>query len=65
VAIVTVKLNMKQTNEKQTGKCPVSDYCTDKNGGHHSYLEKGNSIEEIEKKARIKYGHITRIEVIS
>jgi hypothetical protein len=65
VAIVTVKLNIKQTNEKQSGRCPVSPFCTDKNGGHHSYIEKGNSIEDIERRARIKYGHITRIEVVS
>ena len=63
MAIVTVKLKNVRTNEKQTGKCPVSDYCTDKNGGHHSYLETGDSIEDIERSARTKYSHITRIEV--
>jgi len=70
-AIVTVRLprNPKHNpRNKQAGTCPLVSVgnfrCTDVTGSHHSYLETGIDLEEIERKARAKYNHITRIEVI-
>jgi hypothetical protein len=66
-AIVTIKIDRNPRHDpfnKQTGNCPCSNTCTDMTGAHHSYLEEGTSIEDIEKKAKSKYKHITRIEVI-
>jgi len=71
-AIVTVKLNWNphpNSKDKKAGKCPLSDklgiylFCTDIKGNHHSYIEEGLNLEEIEKKAEAKFGHVTRIEV--
>ncbi len=67
-AIVTIKLKKNlnhNPNNKKTGKCPITNNeCTDITGEHHSYIETGNSLKEIEMKAKNKWGHITRIEVI-
>lgn len=66
-AIVTVKLprnKLHNPRQKKTGKCPVSDdaICTDITGEHHSILVEGKNIEDITKKVRMKFSHITRIE---
>jgi len=60
-AIVTVRLprNPKHNpHHKQTGVCPLSmvvkgvTQCTDITGEHHSYIEEGEDLTEIETKAR-------------
>ena len=73
-AIVTVKLprNPKHNpRNKKTGICPLCDLglhvvrmCTDKTGSHHSYIEEGMNVKDIETKAKNLFGHVTRIEVI-
>lgn len=68
-AIVTVKLSRNpkhDTRNKKTGQCPldINVYCTDVTGSHHSYIETGRCLAEIYQKAREKYNHITRIEII-
>ena len=67
-AIVTVKLNKNKNHNpycKLTGKCPISEKkCTDIFGEHHSYIEEGDYLKDIEKLAKSKWKHITRIEVI-
>ena len=66
-AIVTIKIDKNPRHDpsnKQIGKCPCSNICTDMTGAHHSYLEEGISMEDIEKKAKSKYKHITRIEIV-
>jgi len=72
-AIVTVKLpkNPKHNpRNKVSGECPlskqlgVSIYCTDTTGEHHSYIEEGKTIQEIEDKAKRMFGHVTRIEIM-
>jgi hypothetical protein len=72
-AIATVKLprNPKHNpSNKVKGECPlskqigVSIYCSDATGEHHSYIEEGKTIAEIEDKAKRKFGHITRIEIL-
>jgi len=71
-AIVTVKLprNLEHDpHRKQFGMCPLSKFlktfifCSDINGERHSYIESGTCIGDIEKKAKAKFAHITRIEV--
>ena len=66
--IVTIKLKRNPNHNphnKKTGKCPVTNKkCTDVTGQHHSYIETGNSLKEIEIKAKNKWGHVTRIEEI-
>ncbi len=37
--------------------------CTDTTGSHHSYVEEGTSVEDITRKAKAMYGHVTRVEV--
>ena len=68
-AIVTVKIKANLNHNpqsKQTGMCPIGDnsgkVCTDVTGGHHSFIETGNSIFEIRGKVQRKGHHITRIE---
>jgi hypothetical protein len=78
-AIVTVRLPRKPEHDpkhKRTGKCPLfcppftpfelqgSFICTDATGEHHSYIESGENLDAIKKKAEAKYGHVTRIEEI-
>jgi len=71
-AIVTVKLPRNLDHDpknKKTGKCPLftqysgSFTCTDITGQHHSYIEYGESLDDIRRKAKLKFGHVTRIEV--
>jgi hypothetical protein len=70
-AIVTVKLARNPHHnpmDKQAGRCPLSDklgyflFCSDVTGEHHSYIEEGFDLAEIWTKAKLKFGHITRIE---
>jgi hypothetical protein len=72
-AIVTVKLQRNPKHNpanKVEGECPlskqlgVSIYCSDVTGEHHSYIEEGKTIAEIEDKAKRKFGHVTRIEIL-
>ena len=67
-AIVTIKLKRNPNHnpkDKKKGECPITNNeCTDITGEHHSYIEIGNSLKEIEMKAKNKHSHITRIEVI-
>ncbi len=67
--IITVKLekNPKHNpHNKLIGNCPINknELCTDITGEHHSYLEEGTNVEDIWKKAKEKYKHITRVEYI-
>jgi hypothetical protein len=54
------------SRNKKEGKCPLDmeTYCTDITGSHHSYIESGNSKQNIYNIAKAKHGHVTRIEVI-
>ena len=68
-AIVTVKIKAEPNHNpqsKQIGTCPIGDnseqICTDITGGHHAFIETGNSIFEIKGKVQRKGHHITRIE---
>ena len=67
-AIVTVKLPRNPQHNpqnKKSGKCPITGWtCTDVTGSHHSYIESGQNRAEIWWKAKEKFGHVTRIEVI-
>lgn len=68
-AIVTVKLPRNPRHNprnKVTGMCPLKEngVCTDITGSHHSYIEEGEDRFEIYWKARQKYGHVTRIELV-
>jgi len=67
-AIVTIKLPRNPRHNprnKQTGRCPIKNTpCTDITGSHHSYIEEGKDIKDIKEKAKKKWGHVTRIEVI-
>jgi len=71
-AIVTVKLPRNLWHDprrKKFGACPLSKFlkiyifCSDITGEHHSYIETGTSIGDIETKAKAKFAHITRIEI--
>jgi len=68
MAIVTVRLQRNPNHNsafKRTGKCPIDGrLCTDITGSHHSYIETGFSLMDIQSKARRKGFHITRVEVI-
>jgi len=72
-AIVTVRLPRNYSHNplyKKTGVCPLSlivkgvTQCTDVTGEHHSYIQEGEDLTDIESKARAKFDHITRIETI-
>lgn len=76
-AIVTVKLPrnpIHNPRDKKRSICPLSYWgrdplkepiiCTDVTGTHHSYIEEGETIEDIEKRAKERFGHVTRTEVI-
>lgn len=75
MAVVTVRIKpKKQTSytsiEKQTGICPLSEklgyqiLCNDVNGEHHSFTLMGYNADEIERKAKKMFTHITRIEIL-
>jgi hypothetical protein len=60
--IVTVKFPRDPAHDpknKKTGKCPVSEHCTDVTGQHHSFIAATEADLELVKMA---YEHITRIE---
>lgn len=73
---MTIKLSKKYLREigyyphnprnKKEGKCPLDmkTHCTDITGSHHSYIEEGINVQDIEAIALIKYGHVTRVEVL-
>jgi len=66
-AIVTVKIEVeKMTPGKRIGVCPLpsTDFCTDVDGKHHSFLCEGESVDRILREVGKKYEHITRLEVI-
>jgi len=67
-AIVTVKLERNPNHNpqrKEIGLCPVTGkICTDKTGQHHSYIDEGTSLFDIETRAITRYKNVTRIEVI-
>lgn len=66
--IVTIKLPKDPTHDprnKRVGRCPVSEYCTDVTGEHHSYLTTGQSEEAVRASAQSAgWTHITRIEEV-
>ena len=60
--IVTIKLPKNPQHDphhKIAGPCPVSDWCTDSTGEHHTTLVKTDA--EVAA-LREQFGHITRIE---
>lgn len=60
--VVTVKFPRDPEHDprsKKTGACPVSEYCTDVTGQHHSFIAYNDADLEFIK---TKYEHITRIE---
>lgn len=69
-AVVTVKTGKTKRDhpdEKIGGICPLDPegiiYCSDTEALVHSYIETGNSFQEIEAKAKEKHGEkIVRIE---
>jgi len=69
-AIVTVKLHrpsiQHDPHHKKVGPCPLNPdvICTDVTGSHHSYIEEGADRSQIERRAKQKHQHITRIEVM-
>lgn len=72
-AIVTIKFdNIQPERDAETGRivkvvgiCPVDrTYCSDVYGKHHSYIEEGIDLQDIERKAHLKFSHVTRIEII-
>jgi len=70
MAIVTVKLPRNPRHDprnKRIGNCPIHTErrtCTDVTGSHHSYIERGATMDEIITKAQTKFGHVTRVEEI-
>jgi len=71
LAIVTVRVKRDPYHypkDKKVGICPLrwseGLVCTDVTGEHHSYIESGKHLGEIQKKAEARFGHVTRIEVI-
>lgn len=69
--IVTVRMLEKNPDHdprsKQSGRCPVSGYCTDVTGEHHSYLLTGVSGEDEARKLVYETGEaggyrLTRLE---
>lgn len=68
-AVVTVrtgKTKRDHADKKIEGMCPIGDgivFCTDTEALVHSYIETGNSFEEIRQKAKDKHGqNVVRIE---
>ncbi len=69
--IVTVKIKAQPDHNpraKQIGTCPIGEsngqICTDITGGHHSFIDCGDSISEIRDKIQQRGHHVTRIEEI-
>ena len=69
--IFTVKLARNPQHDprnKQTGECPVSDYCTDVTGEHHSFIVQVADQAGLEARIRMLKDqeiHLTRIEQVS
>lgn len=72
-AIVTLRFPRNPDHDpknKVIDYCPLSAglaICTDVYGEHHSYVESGENLEDLKKKALKKYpnaNHVTRIEAI-
>lgn len=68
-AIVTVRIGKTErehSDRKIEGMCPIGDgviFCTDIEALVHSYIETGNSFEEIRQKAKALHGeNVVRIE---
>jgi hypothetical protein len=64
--IVTIKLPKNPDHDprnKITGECPVSTYCTDVTGEHHSTIVYAASEEDARRYCAAKgWQHITRLE---
>ncbi len=75
LGIVTIRFprNSKHNPQRKImSSCPFSKSCSDSTGEHHSYLERGEDMNEIWAKARKKLqdlriektAHITRVEAV-
>jgi len=66
--LVTIKLPRNRDHDprnKKSGPCPVSGYCTDVTGEHHSYLTVAPSEADAREEARARgFSHVTRIELV-
>jgi hypothetical protein len=76
-AIVTLRFQTNANHDpknKVTGECATyheimnpNKTCTDSTGAHHSYIETGETLNEIKEKAMGKFPdalHVTRVEVV-
>ncbi len=76
-AIVTLRFQTNANHDpknKVTGECATHheimnpcNICTDSTGAHHSYIETGETLNEIKEKAMGKFPdalHVTRVEVV-
>lgn len=64
--LVTIKLRRNPDHDpqdKKSGPCRVSQYCTDVTGQHHTYLTEAESESAARSRAEINFGHVTRIEL--
>lgn len=52
---------------KRTSKCPAGEgECTDYTGEHHTFLVRSaRTIREVRDECRERYGHVTRVELVS
>jgi len=67
--LVTVKIHKNPEHNprnKRFGPCPVNgEPCTDTTGEHHTILVRSaDGVDLVTKKARQKYGHVTRVESV-
>jgi hypothetical protein len=66
--IVTIKLPRNRSHDpqnKKSGACIVSSWCTDVTGEHHSYvLEAVNENDALDEARQAGHAHITRVEAI-
>ncbi len=65
--LVTIKLAKNPEHDprnKKYGPCPANPQklCSDSTGEHHTYLEHAASINEAMDQAKMKHGHVTRVE---
>src|SRR4051812_9245109 len=66
--IVTVKLPAVVDHNpfnKRTEACAVSPECTDATGEHHSYLVTADTADAAAADGRERFGHITRVELVT
>jgi hypothetical protein len=66
--VVTVKLPKPSDHDpdnKRTGTCAVSAECTDVTGEHHSYLFTGDTIDAARADGEERFGHVTRVELVT